>query len=282
MPFTVSHAAVALPFARTRVVPAAVAVGAMTPDLPLFLRLNGPLYGASHDLLMLPATMIVAFGLLLVWWLLLRPAVRALAPAWLATRLPDRWDERGRSVLRTAIPTAGSACWLALALAVGVVSHIVWDAFTHEGRFGSLLVPALGALWGPLPGYRWLQYGTGALGLTVLAVGGVLWLRGRPPRPLSRRATRPIRAGWMLALPALLVIAWVIGTVIYGPPDADFTVRHLAYRVLPPACAVWAVLTLVLCVVVARPDRAAHDPMRGARATRPVEGPDLPGTPGSA
>jgi len=264
MPFTPSHAVVALPFARTRVVPAAVAVGAMTPDLPLFLRLNGPLYGAAHDLRMLPLTMVVAFGLLLVWWLLLRPAVRALVPAWLATRLPEEWDARGRTALRAAIPAGGGegagravgVLWVVVALAVGVASHVAWDAFTHEGRFGSVLVPALGESWGPLPGYRWLQYGTGMLGLAVLAVAGVLWLRARSPRPVPRRAARPVRMGWMLALPALLAIAWGVGLGIYGPPDADFTVQHLAYRVLPPACAVWAVLTLVLCVVAVRPERA--------------------------
>ena len=262
MPFTPSHAAVALPFARTRVVPAAVAVGAMTPDLPLFLRLNGPLYGASHDLRMLPLTMVVVFGLLLVWWLLLRPAVRALALVWLATRLPEEWDERGRGALRAAIPagrgagTAAGVLWLALALALGVASHIVSDGFTHEGRFGSVLVPALGESWGPLPGYRWLQYGTGALGLAILAVAGLLWLRARTPRPVPRRAARPVRVGWLLALPAALVIAWGVGLGIYGLPDADFTVQHLAYRVLPPACAAWAALTLVLCVVAVRPRRA--------------------------
>ena len=38
MPFTPSHAVVALPFLRTPLVPAAIAVGAMTPDLPLFVR----------------------------------------------------------------------------------------------------------------------------------------------------------------------------------------------------------------------------------------------------
>ena len=33
MPFTPSHAVVALPFIRSPLVPAAIAVGAMTPDL---------------------------------------------------------------------------------------------------------------------------------------------------------------------------------------------------------------------------------------------------------
>jgi len=48
----------------------------------------------------------------------------------------------------------------------------------------------------------------------------------------------------------VLVIAWVAGIVAFGPFTEDFTVQHLAYRVLPPACAVWGVLTAALCVLI--------------------------------
>ncbi|MGK3950645.1 DUF4184 family protein, partial [Microbacterium sp. K2] len=48
MPFTPSHALVALPFIRTPLVPAAIAIGAMTPDLPLFLRGIGLPYSFTH------------------------------------------------------------------------------------------------------------------------------------------------------------------------------------------------------------------------------------------
>ena len=59
-----------------------------------------------------------------------------------------------------------------------------------------------------------------------------------------------VRWAWWLSLPAILVAAWVIGLAAFGPLTSDWTVPHLAYRVLPPACALWAVLTVVLCVVV--------------------------------
>ncbi len=48
MPFTPSHAVVALPFVRTPLLPAAIAIGAMTPDLPLFLRGTPLSYQATH------------------------------------------------------------------------------------------------------------------------------------------------------------------------------------------------------------------------------------------
>ncbi|UUT36748.1 hypothetical protein [Microbacterium elymi] len=55
---------------------------------------------------------------------------------------------------------------------------------------------------------------------------------------------------WLLALPVVLVVAWVAGLVVLGPLTAQFTVQHLAYRVLPPACAVWAALTILLAIAV--------------------------------
>ena len=73
MPFTPSHAVVALAVVRTPLVPAAVAVGAIAPDLPLFARGNGISYAQTHEYPWL--TVVIAGVLLLAWWLLLRPAV---------------------------------------------------------------------------------------------------------------------------------------------------------------------------------------------------------------
>ena len=100
MPFTPSHAVVALPFVRTPLPPAAIAVGAMTPDLPLFVRGLGPSYVQTHSLVSLPLTLLLALALLLLWRCVLRPASRALAPAWVATRLPGEWDERAGAAFR--------------------------------------------------------------------------------------------------------------------------------------------------------------------------------------
>lgn len=259
MPFTPSHAVVALPFVRTPLVPAAVAVGAMAPDLPLFLR--GPAagvapdYDTTHDPRMLPLTLVVALALLLVWRLLLRPAARALAPRSLAERLPESWDAGLRASLRETFPSLPGTLWLLGALALGIASHILWDAFTHEGRAGSDWIPGLDARWGPLAGYKWLQYGSGAFGLVVLAIAGVVWLRRRQARPAPMLLPLPIRALWWASLPVALVVAGVVGVVRYGVPgaagtDAAHTVPFIAYRVLPPGCAIWAAATLVLCLVV--------------------------------
>lgn len=136
-----------------------------------------------------------------------------------------------------------------LALALGVVTHILWDAFTHEGRAGVGLLPALDEQWGTLLGYKWLQYGSGVGGMIVLAIAGALWMRGRTPGPIDP-APLGIRLSWWLSLPVMLVGAVVIGFAVYGPLTEEFTVQHLAYRTLPLACGVWGALTVALIVVL--------------------------------
>ena len=103
MPFTPSHAVVALPFVRTPLVPAAIAVGSMAPDLPLFVRGLPLHYGRTHDLSWLPATLLLALALLLVWRCVLRPASRELSPTWLARRLPRDWDRGAVGALDAAL-----------------------------------------------------------------------------------------------------------------------------------------------------------------------------------
>lgn len=254
MPFTPSHALVALPFLRTPLVPAAIAIGAMTPDLPLFLRGIGLNYSFTHTFANVVWTALVAFVLFLIWRVVLRPAVPELVPLWLARRLPEDWAVGGTASAGRAVGVGQKRSYpilLAASLILGVLSHIVWDMFTHEGRWGTQLTPALGEMWGPMPGYKWLQHGSSVLGVALIGVWAVVWLSRRPPRfEVSQRMAKAVRLLWWLSLPTLLIAAWVLGLVLYGPFTEDFTMQHLAYRMLPPACAVWGVITLVLCIVL--------------------------------
>ena len=108
MPFTPAHAVVALPFVRTPLVPAAIAIGAMTPDIPLFFR-TWPPYDLTHSWLgVVTIDLVLAFALLLVWRLVLRPAVIPLTPRWFALRWPREWlDGPGERVVE---PLGRAAC----------------------------------------------------------------------------------------------------------------------------------------------------------------------------
>lgn len=253
MPFTASHALVALPFIRTPLVPAAIAIGAMTPDLPLFLRGFGITYAFTHTYANVIWTMVIAFGLFLIWRVVLRPAASELSPTWLARRLPSEWNVRAADAAAQAVGIGQRRSYVPLlivSLLLGVVSHILWDAFTHAGRMGLALLPTLATQWGPLPGFKWLQYGSSVVGLIVIGIWAVLRLRSSAPRADPDRALpRWIRSAWWVSLPVVLIAAWLIGYLAYGPFTAEFTFQHLAYRVLPSACGIWAMLTLVLSVL---------------------------------
>ena len=263
MPFTPSHAVVALPFIRTPLVPAAVAIGAMTPDLPLFLRGVGLDYSFTHTFGNVVWTAVVAFALFVVWRVVLRPAVGELSPLWLSRRLPADWSQSGGSAARAAVGIGSGRPWypvlLAVSLILGVLSHIVWDLFTHEGRWGVELLPALDRMWGPLTGYKWLQHGSSAIGLIVIGIWAVLRLRDADPHTtVARVVPAGVRFAWWLSLPTVLITACIIGYLAYGPFTAEFTYQHLAYRMLPPACALWGALTLVLCLAVPLLRRRHH------------------------
>ena len=251
MPFTPSHAVVALPFVRTPLVPAAIAIGSMTPDLPLFIGRIGVSYGVTHAWSWLPTTVLLAGVLLLAWRCLLRPAVRELSPAWLARRLPSSWDGGAGAALRETFPSLRGVVLLTVSLPIGVASHIVWDMFTHEGRAGVALLPVLDAEWGPLLGYKWIQYGSGVIGLAIIAAWMLVWLsRQEAATSVTRIVPTWIRWTWWLSLPIVLVVAWVGGWLMWGPFSDTFTPSHLVYRVLPQAAGVWGFATLLLAVAV--------------------------------
>jgi hypothetical protein len=269
MPFTPSHAVIALPFLRTPLVPAAIAVGAMAPDLPLFVPIAPFGYLQSHSFAYLPVTIVLALGLLLAWRCGLRPAMRELSPQWLARRLPGEWDAGASAAAaetfarrRHRHPSVAGVLLLLLSLALGAASHIGWDLFTHEGRAG---IAALDVLWGPLPAYKWLQHGSSIVGLAILAVWAALWLRRREPAgPVARTMPDRVRLAWWLSLPVMLLVALAIGNALMGPLTSQWRLEHVAYRVLPPVSALWAALTLVLCIVVQQRRAVGAQRQRGS------------------
>ena len=85
--------------------------------------------------------------------------------------------------LRTRLSSPARGAWTVLALAVGAGTHVLWDEFTHRGRWGPEIFPALAEQWGAVPGYRWLQYVTSVLGGLVLLGWAVRWWLRTPARP---------------------------------------------------------------------------------------------------
>jgi hypothetical protein len=227
MPYTPAHAVVALLARRAGLPPAAVAAGAMAPDLPLFVmaRRQRQTHEAWAVLTLDPA---LALGLLTGWDLLVRPALVALAPEVVRARLPE-------TAGRPALP--GISARLLAGLVAGTASHVVWDSFTHPGRRGTRLVPLLGRSIGGRPTAVWLQEGTSVAALAVLGGAAVHRLRRIPGRTVPASPLAAARRP--LALVALALVALSGARAARG--SGDRVVRILTVPVSTGALLLTAV-----------------------------------------
>ena len=187
MPFTLAHPAAVLLLRRTRLPVAAMVAGAMSPDVPVFLNAYGWPYHLTHSAVGV-VTVDLALGLLglALWFSVLRDPAVDLAPATVRERLAPhaRYD---RSQWRWAVP----------AVVAGSATHVVWDLFTHHDRWGVRHLTWLNEQHGSLHGYKWAQYGSSVLGISVCLAWAITALRGRTtvPRPALVPALGPRALG---------------------------------------------------------------------------------------
>jgi hypothetical protein len=234
MPFTISHAAVVLPFARLLArwrLLSAVVIGAMVPDFGLFFPWRMHRFETHSALALL--TFCLPVGLATYWafqYLIKAPMLEVLPEGayarWRPFSSPAAFDSLRQWVL--------AAC----GVLTGAVTHLIWDAFTHENARGVRMIP-----WLEEPiveignhhmaGVRLMQDGGSLFGLLVVL--GLVWyglragseapVPGRPLRPLERRAWV---AAYIVAAVGLSV-AWLLWARAVEPLE-----RHhfgLVYRI---------------------------------------------------
>ena len=269
MPFTGSHPAAVLPLLRLGLPASALVIGSLTPDLPYYFDL--PVTAAqTHSLTgALGADLILGISAYLIWHLLLVPPLIWVAPAGLQRRIPDRLRAGPR------LSTAGDLARVSLALAIGALTHVLWDAFTHAGMLGPRLLPWLDSVVYGLPLFRWLHLGSSILGLACLVWVAVRWWPGAPTtgtiapiRPAVRWGLAAALLGWAVVATAQLAAARVLapGRVARQTLLIDSLVEFLSTVALGIICAavVWHVVDAV------RTDRAVRDrdPRRGRDRVR--------------
>jgi len=200
MPLTLAHPIAVAPLwyvARKRLDLPALITGAMIPDIMYFLYLR-PVLNMGHTV---PGIIIqgIPASLLLLWvfFTLMRAPLAALFPRSLAPLLPPTY---------TFFPAQRFAV-IVLSIALGAATHVFWDSFTHDGRMMVTLLPILETQIGPLPVYKYLQYGSGIFGTVAVVIWGATALRNQPQAPHDHlpKQTRTL---------ALLIILGVTAVVI--------------------------------------------------------------------
>jgi hypothetical protein len=250
MPFTVSHIAVAPPLARWGLIMSALVVGCMAPDFQYYLCLStNNNWGHSPEGLVL-FSLPVAFCVLWVFHQFLKRPLLGLVP--LAHR-------------RRLLPYAGSfAFWPAkrcfsilFSIAVGMLSHVLLDSFTHDYGFLTVRLPFLQRIVARVYGHDMplcdlLQF--------VLSFGLILVLPAQYARWFFRNRSCSTLAGFCdirthLPLYLALIVSAAIPAVLYAQVGGGLigdlrTLRIFAGRFILALISILVVE--VLCWVVIR------------------------------
>jgi phage shock protein PspC (stress-responsive transcriptional regulator) len=217
MPFTLSHPAAVVPLKRVLpwTVLSALAIGSMTPDFPYFVGAGDFRWRTHGFASVIPFSMPVGAAVYFVFQRWLRAAWIDLLPAAFSARIPRRG-------------TRASLAAILASVALGALTHVLWDSFTHEHQAGVNLVTPLNVvlfelLGFPVRGFNLLQHVSSAAGALALALGVWRWLartpRGALPATWSRVA-HARRSAPLLALGVVGPLA-TLAAAFSAPPSAQ-------------------------------------------------------------
>jgi len=213
MPFTIAHAAAVLPLRKTRLPLAALMIGSMSPDFSYFTPLTINFYTHTPGGLFwfcLPVGLAV--------WLFY---VRVLEAPTIAL-LPDGWRSRVTPSERNL--TFSLLARVVLAILVGAVTHLVWDAFTHSHSPVAEALPTLRDVTVDVMGrqlsvYRFLQYLSSIVGLTALAIWA--WRQGPAPARAAHDPGARLSNKLRLGAAVILLASTCAAALTYVAPHLD-------------------------------------------------------------
>ncbi|MEI9969028.1 MAG: DUF4184 family protein [Terracidiphilus sp.] len=251
MPFTLSHAAAAWPFRKTRLEMPALLIGCFAPDFAyfMFIRSRGAI---GHSLLgAFIFDLPVSLAVLWLFYAYVRQPFLMLLPKGFRRRLkPGSGNFSFWPPARLAL--------IVVSILIGTATHILWDSFTHPFywpyRHWSFLSDVVQVpVAGNMPMFKALQYASTLFGLVFVAVWIWSWYRATKPveSPLAKIYT-PAQIGVItIAAPAVALAGGIVRAyLILGDPE--MTIRSLMYFgvdwVITATTLLW--LGLLICGAV--------------------------------
>ncbi|MBI3474399.1 MAG: DUF4184 family protein [Acidobacteria bacterium] len=226
MPFTVAHAAAALPLRRSGLVWSALVLGTFAPDFEYFLRL-APDVGYGHTL---PGTFLLTLPLALIVLWLFHAVVKAPVVELLPASFRDRLAE---DVEAFRFGGAARFAMILLSILLGIATHLGWDSFTHPNTWvyrhwailhASLKIPIIGAT----PLYKLFQHGSTAIGVGILVIWLLVW---RQNAKLHHESTNHRVSGrHRLTVLAVVISIALAGAVIRAVVALGLPAGHLAQK----------------------------------------------------
>lgn len=257
MPFTVSHAAAVLPLRKlggSRLPLVALVIGSMSPDFAYFFPLD---LGrtSTHDF---DGILLFCWPVSLALWLLYvhlveRPTIDLLPAEW-----------RARMPRSDATPSLRMYAFASLAVILGALTHVAWDAFTHANTTITNAFPALSAEVFTFRGrtvrvFLVLQYLSSVIGLCGLAI----WARNvRRSSPDPRRLAEPLSpiTDRMRIGAALMVIATSGATALLGYlNNSGLRLEGRVFHLLVGGMTGWALAWCAVALLVSQWLRSRRD-----------------------
>jgi hypothetical protein len=221
MPFTLSHPAAIIPFARQRLVLSALVVGSMSPDFLYFINLaprgqfGHTMAGVFLFCLPLGTLALWLFHTLMKWPLL------SLCPQGLQERLMRpaqgftfRSVSRQLLIILSILIGAGThLLWDGFTHGAG--THLLWDGFTHEygwavSRLSFLSWSVIEIDARSIPVFKLLQHLSTVIGGGVLLYCFLHWMWRAPQEEVRESIRRPARSK-LICVTLLFVSAISLG-----------------------------------------------------------------------
>ena len=242
MPFTLAHAAAALPFRKLKPVWPALVIGTFAPDLQYFIWISDEDRSGHRFPDLALVTLPLALILLWVFEKYVKGPAIELLPSVVQRRLQNKLEPL---LFRGWKRLASIVLWMA----IGIATHVFWDSFSHShtwpAEHWSLLWYEVSVPFhSPVPLLKLLQYISTFLGLLILGTWFLVWYREAIPVPrASLRELSPLRK-----LATVLIMTSV--AVLAGYPLAIFQLadRRIPIKPIFFAVTVFEAITLVFCV----------------------------------